>query len=317
MQFLAYSDFNPRSPHGERLPREICEPVPVPISIHAPRTGSDGGVPERHRAPLNFNPRSPHGERPQEYAASVTETEISIHAPRTGSDTSTPSSARSKSNFNPRSPHGERLYARAARHGKAAISIHAPRTGSDMAKRGESRGRHAFQSTLPARGATALFQYYQRYLFQFQSTLPARGATIRNVCIIICRRYFNPRSPHGERHVLATYWETLKDFNPRSPHGERPNDFVTFLCVYDISIHAPRTGSDPQARRRGRHDTISIHAPRTGSDPTPGISDAAKGHFNPRSPHGERPACTLTTENCNVFQSTLPARGATQQKRLI
>ncbi len=35
-----------------------------------------------------------------------------------------------------------------------AISIHAPRTGSDMAKRGESRGRHAFQSTLPARGAT-------------------------------------------------------------------------------------------------------------------------------------------------------------------
>ena len=82
---LSASDFNPRSPHGERLPREICEPVPVPISIHAPRTGSDR---------YHFFRR----------LSNV----ISIHAPRTGSDAATHSDRRSQSDFNPRSPHGER-----------------------------------------------------------------------------------------------------------------------------------------------------------------------------------------------------------------
>ena len=60
--------------------------------------------------------------------------------------------------------------------------------------------------------------------------------------------------------------------------------------VADISIHAPRTGSDPRSRSQAdRHHQISIHAPRTGSD-TPEerkrVQDAK-------------------------FQSTLPARGAT------
>ena len=34
------------------------------------------------------------------------------------------------------------------------------------------------------------------------------------------------------------------NFNPRSPDGERPSKFGTFLRKYDISIHAPRMGSD-------------------------------------------------------------------------
>ena len=35
------SDFNPRSPHGERLCRVVVVQVVHRISIHAPRTGSD------------------------------------------------------------------------------------------------------------------------------------------------------------------------------------------------------------------------------------------------------------------------------------
>ena len=36
---------------------------------------------------------------------------------------------------------------------------------------------------------------------------------------------------------------------------------------YEISIHAPREGSDREAQRpAGRPDGISIHAPREGSD---------------------------------------------------
>ena len=79
---------------------------------------------------------------------------------------------------------------------------------------------------------------------------------------------------------------------------------------------------------------ISIHAPRTGSDDVvPGIQ-LRDIHFNPRSPHGERPLVYPAVEvalNISIhaprtgsdstfpvaifgiflFQSTLPARGAT------
>ena len=57
-----------------------------------------------------------------------------------------------------------------------------------------------------------------------------------------------------------------------------------------ISIHAPRTGSDRQPCHLRNEPRISIHAPRTGSDPT------------------SSPPLRTTS----VFQSTLPARGATR-----
>ena len=125
------TDFNPRSPHGERPlpPPESAQCVP--ISIHAPRTGSDAFPCLAARAYSNFNPRSPHGER----------------------HILPPPISKSKSNFNPRSPHGERP--------KSSLSA------STIC---------AFQSTLPARGATALSTASRGRLI-FQSTLPARGAT--------------------------------------------------------------------------------------------------------------------------------------------
>ena len=78
---------------------------------------------------------------------------------------------------------------------------------------------------------------------------------------------------------------------------------------------------------------ISIHAPRTGSDRLRRPCLGAAGHFNPRSPHGERPPCLIwkpTGSRISIhaprtgsdhrdafkpshvcsFQSTLPARGA-------
>ena len=38
----------------------------------------------------------------------------------------------------------------------------------------------------------------------------------------------------------------------------------------------------------------------------------ASSNFNPRSPHGERPAALTATVSSGEFQSTLPARGATE-----
>ena len=149
----AWRDFNPRSPHGERRARRKRRSWSSPISIHAPRTGSDPCTKGGGADPAHFNPRSPHGER--HGACAVADTikrfqstlpargatmgaldmglteDISIHAPRTGSDTT-----------------------RLSWGSGYCISIHAPRTGSDYVLLQPSGKLHLFQSTLPARGAT-------------------------------------------------------------------------------------------------------------------------------------------------------------------
>ena len=57
------------------------------------------------------------------------------------------------------------------------ISIHAPREGSDSITLNSRQKSVKFQSTLPARGATALGKI-RGTQDKFQSTLPARGATM-------------------------------------------------------------------------------------------------------------------------------------------
>ncbi len=157
--------------------------------------------------------------------------------------------------------------------------------------------------------------------------------------------YFNPRSPHGERRLKAStttmytrFQSTLpargatrdngecpgsgRHFNPRSPHGERLSKEATAVYINEISIHAPRTGSDViHSTTGGVQMDISIHAPRTGSDwqrmtrrnikmvfqstlPARGATvyaDAnkeAQYYFNPRSPHGERRLERYVAERC-------------------
>ena len=56
-------DFNPRSPHGERLPNFSSIWSTIGISTHAPRTGSDIVLLYSRQRKQHFNPRSPHGER--------------------------------------------------------------------------------------------------------------------------------------------------------------------------------------------------------------------------------------------------------------
>ena len=62
-------------------------------------------------------------------------------------------------------------------------------------------------------------------------------------------------------------------------------------------------------------ELISIHAPRTGSDAETMNLQNRGGYFNPRSPHGERPAFLLMLHAHITFQSTLPARGATKSHK--
>ena len=148
--------------------------------------------------------------------------------------------------------------------------------------------------------------------------------------------YFNPRSPHGERHHTFYISPHGQDFNPRSPHGERPPTRVMrYCCSWLISIHAPRTGSDfawmqkpprclhfnprsPHGERRAFQATSggtgydfnprSPHGERRAQN----LLRIPRLHFNPRSPHGERPGERSARTTADQFQSTLPARGATR-----
>ena len=190
--------------------------------------------------------------------------------------------------FNPRSPHGERPLTE--RIGALA---------------------QLFQSTLPARGATCP-PGGETPPTTFQSTLPARGATHSATAICRFAGYFNPRSPHGERRLLDEYLAWCHRFQSTLPaRGATPSikagtpDTILFQstlpargattiadfarAALNISIHAPRTGSDAIRAFFDYVMTISIHAPRTGSDEICEEYNTYSPHFNPRSPHGERP----------------------------
>ena len=101
--------------------------------------------------------------------------------------------------------------------------------------------------------------------------------------------YFNPRSPHGERHLLTEY------------------NTVTGL----ISIHAPRTGSDNKRYRFGSIWRISIHAPRTeGATYSFLRCSCHLLDFNPRSPHGERHWLPCTPEQGKDISIHAPRTGS-------
>ena len=153
-----------------------------------------------------------------------------------------------------------------------------------------------FQSTLPARGATRGHHRRVGHRVRFQSTLPARGATgWFSVDKVLPLNNFNPRSPHGERRHQRRTLRRGADFNPRSPHGERPS----------VMSHNPTP--------------YCYFNPRSPHGERPDFQRDLWGnqHFNPRSPHGERRFLPSGPAAASVFQSTLPARGATTRTPLV
>ena len=257
------------------------------ISIHAPCTGSDFPSVGFSCACSYFNPRSLHGERQSTHrnrasAAGFQSTlpargatwtrrrlpskgEISIHAPCTGSDLYLWRILRQVCHFNPRSLHGERR--RCWRCSAQAL---------------------AFQSTLPARGATystapfdvAIPNFNPRSLHgerrlpapfaalgrAFQSTLPARGATRWALRTSTRRKHFNPRSLHGERRRWLRRESRERYFNPRSLHGERQICTLRWIKFQKFQSTLPARGATIAAAN----------------------SSLQTRDFNPRSLHGER-----------------------------
>ena len=145
---------------------------------------------------------------------------------------------------------------------------------------------------------------------------------------------FNPRSPCGERQSPDLPGCGEKDFNPRSPCGERLAADRKSTTTVEISIHAPRVGSDlpllrgesrpryfnprsPCGERLSRSTLsslrymISIHAPRVGSDKRRRWSRLWLS-ISIHAPRVGSDRCRFRWFSpLTAFQSTLPVWGAT------
>ena len=173
-----------------------------PISIHAPRGGSDFANQVKFNDALKFQSTLPVGGATLTYqqmfplllifqstlpVGGATNGRIkargcliiSIHAPRGGSDSSSRLNSDRTNHFNPRSPWGERLAWFMVPSFGRTISIHAPRGGSD--------GNH-------------ISRYADNYDFNPRSPWGERRLICRSS--LLFRQNFNPRSPWGERHYL-------------------------------------------------------------------------------------------------------------------
>ena len=256
-----------------------------------------------------FNPRSPHGERPGPHSTNknaisfqstlpargatvvvkvpICRAAISIHAPRTGSDEhdlSVPClrrqfqstlPARGATNHNSRSSYA------------CHISIHAPRTGSDP-RDATHLHQHHISIHAPRTGSDSPDESRERNRpISIHAPRTGSDGTRRSSCG--SRSNFNPRSPHGERRACKAQLSATCQFQSTLPARGATRNAGLYYRGCNISIHAPRTGSDAMAlccflRHNEFQSTlpargatscrlrisdgwrISIHAPRTGSD---------------------------------------------------
>ena len=116
-----------------------------------------------------------------------------------------------------------------------------------------------------------------------------------------------------KKYVQSLFQSTLP------VRGATPEKFAPWEERYEISIHAPREGSDTEAEvvvKAGL--SISIHAPREGSDlRRPGMYPYSF-HISIHAPRegSDSPDLLVNLGLC-IFQSTLPVRGATSPRRSV
>ncbi len=170
----------------------------------------------------NFNPRSPCGERLSLICDILTLMLFQSTLPVRGATTFVSISLSSSSDFNPRSPCGER---------RSTTSSLLPR-------------HLQFQSTLPVRGATVPLHLALALSGNFNPRSPCGERQIWSLCPL-WQFHFNPRSPCGERHRTSLIRQSKNRFQSTLPvRGATGSDSDIMLHLIEISIHAPRAGSD-------------------------------------------------------------------------
>ena len=263
-----------------------CVPY-APISIHAPRAGSDIIVARR----------------------TLRLKDISIHAPRAGSDRLCSRSSTITEKFQSTLPvRGAtvRIQWRIVRNlfqstlpvrgatissgrsmSRVWISIHAPRAGSDVFLRAPARQARDFNPRSPC-GERPDKIMDALHVFDISIHAPRAGSDHHS---LLCLYLFiisihAPRA--GSDDDLGWNRGHVVDFNPRSPCGERPVLCPGVARPEPISIHAPRAGSDDVANACAFCDKdFNPRSPCGERQKSSPFSTVAQ-NFNPRSPCGER-----------------------------
>ena len=215
--------------------------------------------------------------------------------------------------FNPRSPRGERQ--------------------PSSVQRRENR---AFQPSLPARGATPHLNKFLQPVeistlapregsdfvavhFEGQrviSTLaPREGSDPMPFVAASTSVNFNPRSPRGERPRCRRGVGTLRAFQPSLPARGATTLPPWRRDTEGISTLAPREGSDYVLMCGAAGSIISTLAPREGSDDRSHNGAAARRHFNPRSPRGERLVSVCSSESLSGISTLAPREGSDRSPR--
>ena len=261
------SNFNPRSPCGERPKQKHQHNQLLKISIHAPRVGSD----------LHDRDTNPTGEPFQstlpvwgatglalEYGVVL---DISIHAPRVGSDDSRREIHTKFGDFNPRSPCGER---RTARPG----SPPGPRNFNPRSPCGERPARPTGRRSPPSNfnprspcGERLLVPSAALGVIAISIHAPRVGSDPVHVFRggLIGISIHAPRV--GSDSISLTNCTARGDFNPRSPCGERRTQGdASTRRRSGFQSTLPVWGATPMSGEVDRAALISIHAPRVGSD---------------------------------------------------
>ena len=197
--------FNPLSPHGERLVRDIWHGNTPFISIHSPRMGRD----------------SRGGE-------DMMEELISIHSPRMGRDFDPSHMTYKCIAFQSTLPAWGETGRAAHRRPDRRISIHSPRMGRDLPFPGNAI-LFSISIHSPRMGRDLPFPG-NAILFSISIHSPRMGRDSSFKCKHLFSINFNPLSPHGERHGVLCSSRHVADFNPLSPHGKR-HQWHTVICV--------------------------------------------------------------------------------------
>ena len=183
-----------------------------------------------------------------------------------------------KQYFNPRSPWGERLNDAGRLLGLIWISIHALREESDcwLHKCWTCCWYFNPRSPWGERPASLLTG---ASVWSFQSTLSVRRATVGKCC----KESPNNISIHALREesdwMMLVVFLGLSEFQSTLSVRRATVDYINVGLAVDISIHALREESDQHRYWRGQ----------------------AYGHFNPRSPWGERPHDKKACLSCSFY----------------
>ena len=278
-----YSNFNSRSPCGERPTCRICVvsaeqfqlTLPVWgatahttgfervawISTHAPRVGSDTHAPFPYPYPINFNSRSPCGER------------LVLAEP-----------SADRLDFNSRSPCGERRWKYRIRRRTRNFNSRSP-CGERPRPMHDSKATTPFQLTLPVWGATQMHTHHG--LIHLISThaprvgsdkhaerrgnkigisthAPRVGSDLPRDANDTREKHFNSRSPCGERHSGHDLDDYDMLFQLTLPVWGAISDYETGFVPPKFQLTLPVWGADAMPYEPVR-SPISTHAPRVGS----------------------------------------------------